>query len=151
MRDISEKHWIKLCFAFLSKGSQDAEERLLFDQARYDQLLRLHGEPANWGGHKVTGAVAGAALSSRMTKLTLESAGRDPVTQTVPPSMKIVALKLLCKRLFKLQTKDVSLSLNQEGVVTELDDPMKTVGDFIEDPIATIHVRPVLTIHTQQT
>jgi len=141
---------MKLCFAFLSKASQDPEDRLLFDQARYDQLLRVHGEPANWGGHKVT-AASGAALSSRMLKLTFESAGKDSVTQTVPPSMKIVALKLLCKRLLKLQIKDVSLSLSQEGVVTEMDDPMKTVGDFITDPVATVTVRPMLTIHTQQT
>lgn len=148
LRDISEKYWMKLCYALMSKSAQDLEERFLLEPSRYEQLLRVHGEPTNWGGHKATGP-AGAALSSRMTKITFESPGRDSLVQTVPPSMKIVALKLLCKRIFKLQTKDVSLSLTQDGVVTELDDPMKTVDNFITDASVTVTVRPVLTIHTQ--
>jgi len=131
---------MKMCFALLANSL--ADEDALFNKVRYAQLVHIHGEPATWGGHKPPAAVSGVALSSRLIKLTFQCKNHEHVVQQVPPSMKIMALKLLCKRLFKLQSKNVILSHAPDAdVLYELDDPMKTLGDYICGFVAVVVVR----------
>ena len=110
---------------------------MLAGHPRYRALVRMHGEavlPPRGGAKAGTSTLGGSLVKVTIRSFDAKTCTVPPAKKRLPLSMKVSALKLLCKRVFKVKPAAQRLFFRSPGSdmghPTPLDDDRRTLFHF---------------------
>lgn len=125
--DIMEKNKFKDYSEWLN-SSDEFKSNTVKNYPRYEELVKIHGEPVPSGAQKSTVQEISKIKVSFESHIA-SSCTQERVTKTLPLSMKIKDLMMLFKRLYKVEESDQKLYFKNkdEMMLSPMDDVEKNL------------------------